>query len=142
MSTPSYQTEDALYESTSKSVRCIRNPAFPDAAKSLDNSDFGFNKKLQKRLVFELAIARFVDHREDVLFTGQPGTGKGQLAQAIGLASIHQGHKVIYREAHILIEELAEVWSQVIDAAPSAETTTIAAPRGEERLASDGARAR
>ena len=30
------------------------------------------------------------------------------LAQAIGMAAIHKGHKVMYREAHILIEHLAE----------------------------------
>lgn len=88
--------------------RRIRKASFRDAAKALDNFDFGFNKKLQKKLVFELATARFVDQRQDVLFTGPPGTGKSHLAQAIGLAAIHQGHKVIYREAHILIEQLAE----------------------------------
>jgi DNA replication protein DnaC len=36
------------------------------------------------------------------------GTGKSHLAQAIGQAAILQGHKVIYRETHVLLEELAE----------------------------------
>jgi DNA replication protein DnaC len=39
---------------------------------------------------------------------GSPGTGKSHLAQAIGQAVIGQGYKVIYREAHILLEEIAE----------------------------------
>ncbi len=39
---------------------------------------------------------------------GSGGTGKSHLAQAIGHAAIQQGHKVIYREAHILLEELAD----------------------------------
>jgi DNA replication protein DnaC len=42
------------------------------------------------------------------LFLGPGGTGKSHLAQAIGQAAILQGHKVIYRETHILLEELAE----------------------------------
>ncbi len=88
--------------------RRIRMAAFRDADKTLDGFDFNFNKKMNRKLVFELATARFVDKREDALFTGRPGTGKSHLAQAIGLAAIHQGHKVIYREAHILIEQLAE----------------------------------
>ena len=37
-----------------------------------------------------------------------PGTGKSHLAQAIGKAVISQGYRVIYREAHILLEEIAE----------------------------------
>ncbi len=40
--------------------------------------------------------------------TVPPGTGKSHLAQAIGFAAIQQGHRVLYREAHVLLEELAE----------------------------------
>ena len=39
---------------------------------------------------------------------GAPGTGKSHLAQAIGRAVIQQGYRVIYREAHTLLEELAD----------------------------------
>lgn len=81
---------------------------FRDAERSLDTFDFTFNKKLDRALVFELATARFIQQREDVLFLGPPGTGKSHLAQAIGRAAIHQGYKVIYREAHTLLEELAD----------------------------------
>jgi DNA replication protein DnaC len=88
--------------------RRIKQAAFREPGRTLDNYDFDFNKKMDRKLVFDLATARFVDAREDVLFHGPPGTGKSHLAQAIGLAAIHQGHKVIYREAHILIEHLAE----------------------------------
>jgi DNA replication protein DnaC len=40
--------------------------------------------------------------------TGSPGTGKSHLAQAIGLAAIHQGYRVLYRETHTLLEEITE----------------------------------
>jgi DNA replication protein DnaC len=40
--------------------------------------------------------------------TASPGTGKSHLAQAIGHAVIQQGYRVLYREAHILLEELAD----------------------------------
>ena len=42
------------------------------------------------------------------MFLGPGGTGKSHLAQAVGQAAILQGHKVIYRETHILLEELAD----------------------------------
>ena len=40
--------------------------------------------------------------------TGSPGTGKSHLAQAIGLAAIQQGYRVLYRETHALLDEIAE----------------------------------
>jgi DNA replication protein DnaC len=82
--------------------------AFRDPGKTLDNFDFTFNPKLNRSLVFDLATGAFIDRREDALFLGPGGTGKSHLAQAIGQAAIQQGHKVLYRETHILLEEVAE----------------------------------
>jgi len=85
-----------------------RNAEFRDAGKTLDTFDFDFNKKMDRRLIFELAAGHFINRAEDALFLGKPGTGKSHLAQAIGHAAIRQGHKVLYREAHVLLEEIAE----------------------------------
>jgi DNA replication protein DnaC len=81
---------------------------FRDPQKTLDNFDFNFNKKMNRSLVFDLATANFVAKHEDGLFLGPPGTGKSHLAQAIGQAAIQQGYRVMYREAHKLIENLAD----------------------------------
>jgi DNA replication protein DnaC len=88
--------------------RRIKQAGFRDATKTLDGFSFDFNKKMDRRLVFELGTGRFITQHEDALFLGPPGTGKSHLAQAIGRAVIQQGHRVIYREAHVLLEELAE----------------------------------
>lgn len=85
-----------------------KEAAFRDAQSSLDNFDFAFNPKMNRSLVFELATCRFIDKREDALFLGPGGTGKSHLAQAIGKAAILQGHRVLYRETHILLEQLAD----------------------------------
>jgi DNA replication protein DnaC len=88
--------------------RRTKQAGFRDAGKTLDNFNFDFNRKTDRRLVFELATGRFVAQHEDALFLGPPGTGKSHLAQAIGHAAIQQGHRVVYREAHVLLEELSE----------------------------------
>src|SRR6516225_8933921 len=85
-----------------------KQAGFRDLHKTLDNFDFDFNKKMNRSLIFDLATANFVSRREDVLFLGPPGTGKSHLAQAIGQAAIQQGYKVLYRETHTLIDELAD----------------------------------
>jgi len=81
---------------------------FRDPDRSLDGFDFDFNKKMNRALIHELATARFVGQREDALFLGPPGTGKSHLAQAIGRAAIQQGYRVVYREAHALMEDIAD----------------------------------
>ena len=88
--------------------RRIKLARFRDSKKTLDGFDFDFNKKMDRRLVFELAAGHFIAKAEDALFLGPPGTGKSHLVQAIGHAVILQGWAVSYREAHVLLEELAE----------------------------------
>jgi DNA replication protein DnaC len=81
---------------------------FRDHDKRLDNLDFQFNPKMNRALVYDLATAGWVGRREDALFLGPPGSGKSHIAQAIGHAVIQQGYRVLYREAHVLLEELAD----------------------------------
>jgi DNA replication protein DnaC len=93
---------DRLLERRRKEAR------FRDPQATLDNFDFTFNKKMNRSLVFDLATAAFIARHEDALFLGPPGTGKSHLAQAIGLAAIQQGYRVLYRETHVLLGEIAE----------------------------------
>jgi DNA replication protein DnaC len=88
--------------------RRIKKAGLRDRDKTIDNFDFTFNPKMDKKLIFELTAGRFVTQHEDGLFLGPPGTGKSHIAQAIGHAVIHQGFEVIYKEAHVLVEELVD----------------------------------
>ena len=85
-----------------------KQAGFRDPDRTLDNFDFSFNPKTNRSLVFDLATGAFIQKREDALFLGPGGTGKSHLAQAIGQAVILQGYKVLYRETHVLLDELAE----------------------------------
>jgi DNA replication protein DnaC len=85
-----------------------KQAAFRDPQKTLDNFDFNFNPKMNRSLVFDLATSAFIGKREDALFLGPGGTGKSHLAQAIGHAAIQQGYRVMYRETHVLLDDLAE----------------------------------
>ena len=93
---------DRLLERRRKEAR------FRDPHTTLDNFDFNFNKKMNRSLVFDLATGAFIAKHEDALFLGPPGTGKSHLAQAIGLAAIQQGFRVVYRETHILLNDIAD----------------------------------
>ena len=85
-----------------------KQAAFRDPQKTLDHFDFNFNPKMNRSMVYDLATCAFIGKREDALFLGPGGTGKSHLAQAIGQTAIQQGYRVLYREAHVLLDELAE----------------------------------
>ena len=85
-----------------------KQAGFRDPHPTLDNFDFTFNPKMNRSLIFDLATGAFIAKREDALLLGPGGTGKSHLAQAIGQAAIHQGYRVLYRETHVLLEELAD----------------------------------
>ena len=85
-----------------------KQAAFRDPQQTLDNFDFTFNPKMNRSLVFDLATCAFIAKREDGLFLGPGGSGKSHLAQAIGQAAILQGYRVLYRETHVLLDELAD----------------------------------
>jgi DNA replication protein DnaC len=89
-----------------------KHAGFRDPDRTLDNFDFTFNPKMNRSLVFDLATGAFIGKREDALFLGPGGTGKSHLAQAIGQCAIQQGYKVLYRETHILLDELAEALAE------------------------------
>lgn len=99
-------------ELTRRSERLLerrrKQAGFRDPQKTLDNFDFTFNPKMNRSLIFDLASGTFLAQREDALFLGPGGTGKSHLAQAIGQAAIQQGYRVLYRETHVLLEELAD----------------------------------
>jgi DNA replication protein DnaC len=85
-----------------------KQAGFRDPNCTLDNFDFSFNPKTNRSLVFDLATGAFINKREDALFLGPGGTGKSHLAQAIAQAVILQGYRVLYRETHVLLDELAD----------------------------------
>jgi len=73
--------------------------------RTLDDFDFSFNPSIKKTKIFDLATARFVRERRDVLLLGPPGTGKSHIAQAIGNLAIRSGLIVYYRSIFDVVRD-------------------------------------
>lgn len=88
-------------------ARRIKKAGLPEK-KTIDTFDFAFNSKIPKKLVFDLATARFVNEAKGVLFIGPPGVGKSHLAIALTICAISAGHTALHKSAFDLAGDLAE----------------------------------
>lgn len=73
----------------------IKLARFPETT-SLEGFDWGFNEKIDRAAVEELASLKFVDDNEIALMLGSPGTGKTHLGIAIGVIAAQRGHRVYW----------------------------------------------
>jgi len=73
--------------------------------KTLDDFEWSFNPSIKKKQVFDLATARFIHERRDVLWLGPPGVGKSHLVQAIGYHAIKAGCVVLYRSIFDVVRD-------------------------------------
>jgi DNA replication protein DnaC len=76
--------------------------------KDLKDFDWSYNPRLPKREILDLATLKFIDAHEGALFLGPPGLGKSHVAKALAQLAVSRGYKVLYREAHQLIDDIHE----------------------------------
>jgi DNA replication protein DnaC len=76
--------------------------------KTLDTFDFTARPSINKVLITELARGEFIDKRENVLFVGNPGTGKSHLATALAASACAKGYRVRFFRVTELVTQLIE----------------------------------
>ena len=101
-------TELELLERERKAAERRLKAARLPTIKSLESFDFSARPSVNKVLVSELARAEFIDRRENVLFVGNPGTGKTHLAIALSAAACARGYRVRFHRVTELVTLLIE----------------------------------
>jgi DNA replication protein DnaC len=78
------------------------------SAKGLEDFDFTFQPSLSKREIIELATCQFLETHKNILFIGQPGTGKTHLSVAIALQALGAGKTVLFTTVWDMINKLQQ----------------------------------
>jgi DNA replication protein DnaC len=76
--------------------------------KDFSDFDWSFNPKLPRMRLCELATARFIAERSNVLLMGPPGVGKSHSVTAIAIGAIRAGYRVTTRNIFTLADELLD----------------------------------
>jgi DNA replication protein DnaC len=76
------------------------------SSKTLEEFDFDFNPKIDKRQLYDLATCKFIHEKACVLMAGPSGTGKSHIAQALGHYAIRQGIDVRFTTQSKLLSAL------------------------------------
>jgi DNA replication protein DnaC len=87
--------------------RRIKAAKFP-VLKTLDTFDFKAQPGINRTLVLDLMRGEYLDRHENILFVGNPGTGKTHLATALGHAACAQGKRVRFVSVMELVTQLLE----------------------------------
>lgn len=87
--------------------RRIHAAQFP-APKTLEAFDFLAAPGVNKKQVLEWSRCEWIDTRENLIFLGNPGTGKTHLAVALGLCACQRGYTVRFLTAAALVNALVE----------------------------------
>jgi len=77
--------------------------------KTLDDFDFSFQPRLDRRAVNSLFDLTFLSRKENVIFLGPPGVGKTHLAVALAVRACQAGQTIFFTTMADLIEKLKAV---------------------------------
>jgi len=72
----------------------------------IEDIDYPARRELDRALMRQLASCLWVVQHLIILITGQAGTGKTYLSNALGHQACRKGYRVLYRRAPRLLEEL------------------------------------
>lgn len=87
--------------------RRIRAAHFP-YPKRLEDLETAFLPETLKQRLPEIEGLKFIEKGQNIILTGNPGTGKTHTAIGIGMAACEAGYRVLYTTVPYLVTELKE----------------------------------
>ena len=89
-----------------RSIEMLQKCSKIPVIKSLADFDFSFQPSINEGQIRSFATLAFMSKSENIIFIGDPGTGKSHLAIALAELAIHEGRKVYYITMSDLIAKI------------------------------------
>ena len=86
--------------------RLLRAAKLRIAGACLEDLEYAKERKLDRSRMRQLATGRWIEAHQNVVITGATGVGKTYIACALAQQACRRGHRVLYRRAPRLCDEL------------------------------------
>ena len=97
--------EEINFKDNRASEGIIKASNFP-FRKTINDYDFSFQPSVSKNQIKELASLSFIENHENIVFIGNPGTGKTHLAVSLGIEAAKHRNSVYFITCHNLMLKL------------------------------------
>jgi len=104
--------EEEVAAKDKRRIQTAMKTAGLPAAKTIEEYDFGFHPKLNKKHVMGLFDLDFIRRKENAIFLGPPGVGKTHLAISLAIKACYHGFKVYFTTMDTLMRKLNEFQSK------------------------------
>ena len=98
--------EDEVNNRISNSYKKRYSKARLPSHKTLEDFDFSFQPSIDKKIINDCATCNFIREKKNVVFIGNPGTGKTHLSVAIGIRALMKGFKVYFTSVAEMLQNL------------------------------------
>lgn len=92
---------------SNKLDRLIKQATLSDPSASVEHIEYHPERRLDKKLILELAFGNYIKNHHNVILMGASGNGKTWLANPLAIQACRQFYKVKYIRLPELLDELA-----------------------------------
>ncbi len=98
--------EDELNNRNDNSYKKRYAKAKLPAHKTIEDFDFSFQPSLNKKQVNDALTCQFIKEKRNLVFIGNPGTGKTHLSTAVALRALSKNFKVMFTSVSEMLYQL------------------------------------
>jgi len=98
--------EDEANNRRDNSFKKRHSKAKLPAYKTIEDFDFPFQPSIDKRIINDCITCNFIREKKNIVFIGDPGTGKSHLSIAIGIKALMKGYKVLFTPVSEMLQTL------------------------------------
>ena len=88
-------------------TRLLREAKLRISGACLEDVEYAKERKIERALLRQLTTGKWIEAHQNVVITGATGVGKTYMACALAQQACRLGHRVLYRRAPRLFDELA-----------------------------------
>ena len=74
--------------------------------KTLENFDFNFQPSIDRKLINDASTCEYIKEKKNIIFIGNPGTGKSHLSIGLGIKGLLRGYKVLFSTTGEMLRQL------------------------------------